>query len=268
MNIRTLIVDDEPLAREGIRLRLIEEPDIQIVGECNDGPSALAAISRTRPDLVFLDVQMPEMDGFEVLAQLNTDTIPVIIFVTAYDAYALRAFEVHALDYLLKPIDGDRFCASLDHARDTIRRQGFDEAGRRLSVLLKDLGIAIEPPDPSETPTSTNGNAKRFVIKSRGRIYFLRAEEIDWVEAAGDYVCLHTGQTKHLLRLTMTAIEAQLDPLQFQRIHRSSVVNLNRVRELRPADHGEYTVHLHDGTILKLSRSYRASFQKILGMSL
>lgn len=267
MKIRTLIVDDEPLAREGIRLRLSEESDMEVVGEYGNGPEALAAIFREQPDLVFLDVQMPGMDGFEVLAHIGPEHMPAIIFVTAYDKYALQAFDVHALDYLLKPIDGDRFAASLDRVRETIRHNDLTEAGKRLLVLLNDLGFPSEPSHSATEVEEFSERPERFVIKSRGRVYFLRVDEIDWIEAAGDYVCLHAGRTTHLLRQTMTAMETQLDSRHFQRIHRSTVVNLNRVRELRPADHGEYTVYLFDGTELKLSRSYRETFQKNLGMT-
>lgn len=267
--IRVLVVDDEPLAREGIRLLLGEEPDIEIVGEAADGAEAVQLIETTKPDLVFLDVQMPEMTGVEVLEQLGEGHVPEIIFVTAYDQYALRAFEHHALDYLLKPFDDDRFHAALDQARKRIRELGADQLGQRLMALLADYrnieGSTLPAPFDQGAPRAETGSpfTRRLAVRSGGRIYFLRTEEIDWIEAADYYVKLHVGAKSHLMRESMSKLERQLDPQQFLRVHRSSIVNLDRVKELhgRGSDHA---VVLHDGTRLKLSRSRRERLNQLL----
>lgn len=250
--MRTLIVDDEPLARERIRTLLRDEPDIELIGECADGKEAVSAIQGKNPELLFLDVQMPEMDGFAVLEAVGPERVPAVVFVTAYDRYALRAFDVHALDYLLKPFDRERFHKALERARAQVGERG--KLGDRLLALLKD--IKEEPKRP-----------ERFVIKSAGRVFFLRADEIDWVEAAGNYVQLHVGSTTHLMRETMGGLEARLDPEKFVRIHRSAIVQVDRLKEMRPAFHGDYIVILQDGTRLNLSRSYREKLQALLGQT-
>lgn len=250
--IRTLIVDDEPLARERVRLLLEEEPDLEIVGECGDGHEALQTIRKTSPDLVFLDIQMPELDGFGLLAQLDPARLPAIIFVTAFDQFALRAFEVHALDYLLKPFDSERLQAAVQRARQWIQRSKGGELDPRLSALLTDLKGASKVPN-------------RLAVKSGGRVLLLKTEDIDWVEAADNYVNLHVGRESHLLRETMNALESRLAPERFLRISRSTLVNLDRIKELQPMFHGEYTVILHDGTRLTLSRSHREKLSLLLG---
>jgi two-component system LytT family response regulator len=250
--IKTLIVDDEPLARERLRRLLEAESDLEIVGECGDGTEALAIIERTRPDLLFLDIQMPELDGFGLLARLDRRRLPAIIFVTAYDQFALRAFEVHALDYLLKPFDTERFAAALQRARDWLQRPATDELNQRLAALLAD----VRP--PPRTPD-------RLAVKTGSRVILLRAEDIDWVEAADNYVSLHVGKEAHLLRETMNALENRLPAHLFMRISRSTIVNVNRIKELQPLFHGEYSVILLDGTRLTLSRSYREKLQRLLG---
>ena len=250
--MRTLIVDDEPLARERIRTLLRDEPDIELIGECAGGKEAVSAIQGKNPELLFLDVQMPEMDGFAVLEAVGPERVPAVVFVTAYDRYALRAFDVHALDYLLKPFDRERFHKALERARAQVGERG--KLGDRLLALLKD--IKEEPKRP-----------ERFVIKSAGRVFFLRADEIDWVEAAGNYVQLHVGSTTHLMRETMGGLEARLDPEKFVRIHRSAIVQVDRLKEMRPAFHGDYIVILQDGTRLNLSRSYREKLQALLGQT-
>lgn len=249
--IRALIVDDEPLARERIRTLLKAAPDVRVVGECSDGRRAVKAIRRHKPDLVYLDVQMPEMDGFDVLEALEPGEMPVVIFATAYDKYALRAFDVHALDYLLKPFDRERFETALVRAREQIGKRRNGDINQRLLSLLADRASGQKP-------------AQRLVIKSGGRITFLRAEEIDWVEAAGNYLRLHVGKEEHLLRETMNGLEGRLDPQKFLRIHRSTIVNLDRVKEMQPSFHGDYLVRLNDGTRLTLSRGYRDKLQEIL----
>lgn len=255
MRLRTLIVDDEPLARERIRSLLKGESDIEIVGECGDGPSAVRLIREHGPDLVFLDVQMPELDGFGVLETVGADSVPAVVFVTAYDQYALQAFDVHALDYLLKPFDRERFERTLARARVQLEQRRSGGVTRRLESLLRDLRSDSRTPD-------------RLVIKSGGRVTFLSISEIDWIEAAGNYVQLHVGSTVHLLRETMSHLQSRLPEEEFVRIHRSAIVRLERIRELRPCFHGDYEVWLHDGTRLTLSRTYRERLQSRLGQSL
>ena len=250
--IRTLIVDDEPLARERIRHLLHKEPDIEVICECADGRDAVAAIGKYKPDLVFLDVQMPELDGFSVLDQLDRRALPAIVFVTAYDQFALRAFEVHALDYLLKPFDSGRFKKALERARERIQRQPSAELSRQVSEFLADLR-----PGPKQQ--------NRLAIKSGGKVLFLKLDDIDWVEAADNYVNLHVGSESHLHRETMAALEARLPADKFMRISRSTMVNIERVKELQPMFHGEYTVILRNGTRLTLSRGYREKLNQLLG---
>jgi two-component system, LytTR family, response regulator len=235
--ITTVIVDDEPLARSNLAVLLRLDPKIEIVGECGSGFDAPAMIRRTKPDLVFLDVQMPECDGFDVLELLGKDIPPAIVFVTAYDQYALRAFEAGALDYLLKPFDNARFDLALDRAKQRIK-------------LGKDHPARLD----------------RIAIKSAGRVSFLRISEIDWIEAADYYACLHVGQHTHMLRRSISELEQDLEPTAFCRIHRSTIVNLDRVHGLKLSEDGEYEVVLENGTKLRLSRSYRKQLQNRLGV--
>ncbi|HKP10909.1 MAG TPA: LytTR family DNA-binding domain-containing protein [Blastocatellia bacterium] len=252
--IRTLIVDDEPLARRRIRRMLARHPDVEVIGECANGREAIAAIQGQRPGLVFLDVQMPEVDGFAALASVGAGEMPLIIFVTAYDQYALRAFEVHALDYLLKPFDRRRFDVALQQARARLA-SGRDDMSRRAIALLEEL-------------RAQQSHIERMVIKAGGRAFFLKTDEIDWVEAEGKYVRLHVGKESYLVREAISQIEAQLDPKRFLRIHRSTIVNLDRVRELQPWFHNDYRVILRDGTELTLSRSCRKRLGELLGNAL
>ncbi len=254
MTIRTLIVDDEPLARTRIRSLLEREPDIEVVGESGDGQQAVAMIQELQPDLLFLDVQMPALDGFAVLEAIDAERLPAVIFVTAYDRYAIRAFDVHALDYLLKPFDRERFPRALERARAQLQRDEKVAASEKLLALIEDVQSQKKP-------------LQRLVIKAAGRVFFLRLEEIDWIEAAGNYVKLHVGAETHLLRETMNALEGRLNAEQFVRIHRSTIVNLDRIQELQPWFHGDYRVILHDGTQLTLSRGYRQKLQELLGNS-
>jgi two-component system LytT family response regulator len=253
--IRVLLADDEPLARERLASLLSAEPDVELVAQARDGEEAATAIHDHTPDLVFLDVQMPQMNGFDVIEAVGTDKMPLVIFVTAYDQHALRAFQVRALDYLLKPFDRERFSDALQRARKQLERDETGDLGRRLLALVKDLR--------RDQPRSD-----RLVVKSGGRLFFLRTDEIDWVEAAGNYVRLHVGPTSHLLRETMNAIESRLDPEKFFRIHRSRIVNMERIQELQPWLNGEYAVLLRTGTRLTLSRGYREKLQDRLGRSL
>ena len=249
--IRTLIVDDEPLAREGIQTRLKQEPDIEVVGACGNGRDAVTVILGEVPDLVFLDIQMPRLDGFGVIEAVGVKRMPQVIFVTAYDEHALRAFEVGALDYLLKPIDGERFFEALERARDRIRGKNLEA----ITVKLHKMMAALEVERKS---------LERLSIKSAGRIIFLGVDEIDWIEAADNYVQIHAGRESHLLHATMNSLETRLDPSQFLRVHRSTIVHINRIKELRPLFHGEYQIILKDGTQLTSGRSYRENLQKLL----
>jgi len=250
--IRALIVDDEPIARRGIRLQLKGEPEIEVIAECTNGLEAIAAIEEQAPDLVFLDVQMPELGGFEVVEMIGAARMPAVIFVTAYDQYALRAFEVHALDYLLKPFDRERFRTALDRARTHIERQDLEEVNHRLLALLKDHKLGER-------------YLERLVIKSAGRIFFLSVEEVDWIEAADNYVRLHAGAAEHLMRETLNNLEAKLNPDQFLRIRHSTIVNLERIKELWPLFNGEFEIVLHNGMALTSSRRYRKKLSAILG---
>jgi two-component system LytT family response regulator len=250
--VRTVIVDDEPLGRERIRTLLAGDAEVEIVGEASDGKAAVASIRKLKPDLLFLDVQMPEMSGFEVLEAIAGAEMPAVIFVTAYDQYAVKAFQVHALDYLLKSFDRERFGQAVQRAKVELARGRERKFDARLMALLEDL-------------QQQHGKPERLVVRSAGRIVFLRVEEIDWIEAADNYVCLHVGRESHLLRGTMGSIEERLDPRKFLRIHRSTIVNLDRVRELAPLFHGDYAVRLRDGTELVLSRGYREKLKEPLG---
>lgn len=250
--IRTLVVDDEALARERVLTLLQQEVDVEVVGECSDGGQAVAAIQEQSPDLVFLDVQMPGCDGFEVLKNISPDRMPTVIFVTAYDEYALRAFEVHALDYLLKPFGKDRFQQTLRHAREALEGRRAGDLGRRLLAMVHDV-----KPEPQRV--------ERLVVKSGGRVFFLRTDEIDWIEAAGNYVRLHLGHESHLFRETMNRMETRLEGSRFARIHRSRIVNTERIKELQPWFNGDHVVVLRDGTRLTLSRLYKDKLQHRLG---
>jgi two-component system, LytTR family, response regulator len=251
--IRTLIVDDEPTARRGVRLMLANDRMIEVVGEAANGFEAVELIRREQPDLVFLDVQMPGCDGFQVLEKIGRASAPAVIFVTAYDEHALQAFEVNAVDYLLKPYDDERFNSAVARGKEAVRRRSVEADNSRLNQLMEFLQsrmgvqIPVEPPEESRD---------RILIKSSGDIYFLKAEEIDWIEAEGDYMKFHAAGRSHLMRETMARLETRLDPKRFIRIHRSTIVNIDRLRKLSPSFAGEYAVILEDGTKLKLSRGY------------
>jgi two-component system, LytTR family, response regulator len=250
MPTRTLIVDDEALARDRLRQFLQSEREIQIVGECSDGRQAVEAIQKEQPDLVFLDIQMPELDGFAVLEALQTERMPVIVFVTAFDKFALKAFEVHAVDYLLKPFDRERFQTALQRALERVKHRVEKDLGERQAAALAELKPPAKMPE-------------RLPVKSNGRVIFVRVEEIDWVEAAHNYIVLHVGKESHLLRETMNAFEERLSPEKFVRISRSTIVNIDRIKELQPLFYGEYNVTLHNGTKLTLSRRYRDKLQQL-----
>jgi two-component system, LytTR family, response regulator len=252
MIIRSLIVDDEPPARDLIMTLLRAEPDVQIVGECANGRAAMEALEDLRPDLMFLDVQMPGLNGFEVLAECPPERWPLIVFVTAYDKYAVRAFEVHALDYLLKPFEYERLRQAVQRARQALMQGAAPAQQARLLSLLEDVQTRF-------------GSWDRLVIRETGRVTFLKPEEIDWIEADGNYLRLHTGKNSHMLRETMHAAEARLEPKKFLRISRSVLVNLERVREWQPLFHSDSVVILENGTRLTVSRLYRGKLDRLVG---
>jgi two-component system LytT family response regulator len=247
--VRTLIVDDEPLGRQRLRTLLKEDPDVSIVGECEDGAQALAALKRAPCDLAFLDIQMPGLDGLGLARAVGPERMPAVVFVTAHDRYAVDAFELRAVDYLLKPFDRARFECSLRWAKDHVRR--------------------ARPPE--DAPAAPRGDAGRapplqyLTVRETGRFVLLRVEQVDWIEAAGNYLRLHVGRATHLLRETLSNLERRLDPTRFLRIHRSTIVNVERVREFQPLFHGEYAVILRDGEALTLSRNYRPRLSAFLG---
>jgi len=255
MTLRTLIVDDEPVARRRMRRLLRADRDVEIVGESGDGAEAVEAIRASVPDLVLLDVQMPELDGFGVVRALTPEQMPEIIFVTAHDRYAVRAFEVHALDYLLKPVDPERLAAALARARTRLVERRKATLDPRLLALLEDLA-------------SGRRYLTRLPVKSEGRVLVVDLDDVDWIGAADNYVTLHVGREQHLVRETMGRLERELDPDRFVRIHRSAIVQIDRIAELRPDFHGEFAVRLRDGTTLTLSRTYRAKVEAALGREL
>ena len=252
MKMRVVIVDDEELARRGIKTRLLRAGDNEIVAECSNGREAIEAIRRTSPDLVFLDVQMPGKTGFDVIEAIGSRLFPHVIFVSAHDRFAVRAFEVNAVDYLLKPIDDERFDIAFERARESLSRDRDSDLGRRLTSLLG----AVSPGYASRLD--------RLVVRSGGRVVFVKIAELDWVEATGDYVTLHCAKKSWLLRETISEMERKLEPHGFARIHRSTLVNLDSIGEMRALDNGEYRILLRDGTELKLSRNYRQALKYLL----
>jgi two-component system, LytTR family, response regulator len=249
MTIRTLLVDDEELARRGLRIRLERAGDIAIIGECANGQQAITAIGRLAPDLVFLDVQMPEVSGFDVIEAIGADLAPHIVFVTAFDQYAVQAFEVHALDYLLKPIHDERFALALRRAREALTSGRKEAFGSRFAATVAGLSRGSD----------------RLAIATGDRVVVVRVADIDWVEASGNYVSIHVGKKAWLLRETIAAMDQRLAAHGFVRIHRSTLVSIERVSELRALANGEFALLLHDGTELKLSRSYRHALDALSG---
>jgi two-component system LytT family response regulator len=250
---RALIVDDEPLARKRIRRMLGAEPDMTVVGECADGPAAISSICDLSPDIVFLDVQMPEMNGLEVVRAIGPRRLPALVFVTAYDTYALQAFEAEALDYLLKPFDSMRFHETLQRVRRRLGDQRGDEFSEQIRRLASRFG-------------AESRYLQRLVVKTGERVLLLNVAEVDWLEAAGNYVCVHAGKDSHIIRDSLVHLESRLDPAHFARTHRSAVVNLDRIRELRPHWHGDYKLILQSGRTLPLSRRYREALTEKLGI--
>lgn len=252
MKVRTLIVDDEPLARDRLRQLLRNEPEIEIVGECADGREAVAVIQKTPPDLIFLDVQMPELDGFGVVEAIGAESAPVIVFVTAHDKFALRAFEIHAVDYLLKPFDRERFQKALHRALEQIKqREGGALIARQAAMIAE-----LKSPKPPE----------RLAVKSGGHVVWVKLDEIDWIGSADNYAELHVGPKSHLMRETLAALESRLDPKVFVRISRSIIVNTQRIKELKRLFYGGCELTLQNGAKLTLSRRYRDKLRQ-LGIS-
>ena len=263
--LRTLIVDDEPLARRTIRNLLAEDPDVEVVGECGGGAEAVESIRRRPPDLLFLDIQMPGMDGFGVLEAVELERISAVIFVTAYDAYALKAFEVHALDYLLKPFTDERFREALARAKSHVELREARGLAESLRAFLRGRAAAEEETAAAVSAAGRKaGYLTRFMVKVGGRVIFVNPAEVDWIEADNYYVKLHVGGRAHLLRLSMKELEERLDPKTFWRTHRSAIINLDRVKELHQHPGREYVVVLRDGTELKLSRARRERLQELL----
>jgi two-component system, LytTR family, response regulator len=250
MKVRTLVADDEELARERMRRLLAERPEIELVGECADGREAVAIIQEKLPDLIFLDIQMPELDGFAVLEAIKTEPMPIIVFVTAHDKFALRAFDVHAVDYLLKPFDRERFESALRRALEQIQHRQDPARVQAQAAVLSQMQAPIKP-------------VERLAIKSDGRILVVKTADISWIQSAHNYVEIHEDKKTHLLRETISSIETRLPPEKFVRISRSVIINVDRVKELQPRFYGEYTVTLHDGTRLTLSRRYRKKLPQL-----
>jgi two-component system, LytTR family, response regulator len=252
MTIRVVIVDDEPLARRRIHDLLMEAEDVEVIAECANGREAIQAVGESPPDLLFLDIQMPELDGFDVLQSIGVGSVPVVIFVTAYDQFALRAFEAHALDYLLKPFDDERFEAALQRAREQIRQQRGGDLDRRLRALLEEV-------------RGGRRYLQRLTVPTGHRNVFIRTEEIDWIAAERNYVRLHMAGQAYLLRENLSRLESALDPARFCRIHRSTIVNIDRIQAVESLFRGEYLVVLHDGTQLTSGRSYRHNLHSLMG---
>jgi len=250
MPFKALIVDDEPLARDGLRILLAKDPDFAAVYEAKNGREAIQLIEAARPDLVFLDVQMPEMDGFEVVREISPELLPAVVFVTAHDRYAIQAFDINAIDYLLKPVTAARFAQSLERAKTRLGVKPGDDANRQILSLL-------------ETIASPNRYVKRMAVRTAGRTVFVAAEDIDWIEAAENYVQLHAARDNHLLHVAMNTLEKSLDPEFFLRIHRSLIVNVRRIKELQPVAHGEYMVTLQNGVRLQSGRLYSAKLRAL-----
>ena len=259
--IRVMLVDDEPLAIRGLKLRLQEFPEIEIVGECSNGREAVKEIKAGSPDLVFLDIQMPGLDGFGVVRALIGAPAPLIIFVTAYDKFAIDAFEANALDYIVKPVEEERLKDAVHRARDAIKTRAAASRESRLVELLASLSdedrdqIKELIQDPSWA--SKERYSERLSFKDGSKVVMLNADDIDWIDAAGDYMCIHAQGKTHIIRETMKTLQQRLDPARFQRIHRSAIVNVKKVKELHPHSNGEYFVILENGSELKLSRSYK-----------
>lgn len=257
--ITTLVADDEPLGRELVRHMLSTHPDFRVVAECSDGEKTLAALRRHAPRVAFLDIKMPRLDGMSLVRRLEAEARPLIVFITAHDTYAVQAFDTQAFDYLLKPFDQERFDAALERVRARLQQIDAAKLGQSVRSLLQQPDGAVAPPVKS--------GAARLVVRESGRVYFVAVADIEWVGAAGNYVEVHVaGGRAHLVHETMVAMEERLDAVRFVRIHRSTIVRVDRIKELQPHFNGEFVVLLHDGARLKLSRSYLDKVRPILGL--
>ncbi|MBV9267035.1 MAG: response regulator transcription factor [Acidobacteriaceae bacterium] len=251
MPFKVLLVDDEPLARQGLRMLLSEDPDVGAIEDAKDGQEAVVCIQRSSPDLVFLDVQMPEMDGFSVVREVGAERMPAVVFVTAYDEYALQAFEINAIDYLLKPVTAKRFAEAMRRAKLRLYSHPVADTNRQILSLL-------------ETMASPRRHISRLAVRSAGKTVFVDADDVDWIKAAENYVELHTGTKTHLLHVTLNTLEKSLDPDIFLRIHRSIIVNVRRIKELQPAFNGEYVLILESGAELQSGRVYNDRVKALL----
>jgi two-component system LytT family response regulator len=266
-NIRTIIVDDESLAREGLRLRLEKYQDIEIIAECKNGRQALKAVQEMEPDLIFLDIQMPGIDGFDVVAQLQGDNMPLVVFVTAFDKYAIDAFEVHAIDYVLKPVEDQRLQTAIERVRIHRQQSNADNHKKRLIDLITNITgqSAIKINQMVENgEDGTEKYPEKIAIKDNGTTTLLPCEDISWIEAAGDYMCIHSGPKVHVMRSTMKQLESKLNPSIFQRVHRSTIVNLDCIEKICSHINGEYFLILKDSSRIKMSRSYRDKIKHIV----
>jgi two-component system, LytTR family, response regulator len=270
MNIRAFIIDDELHARKGIRARLQEYTGVEIVGECSTGKDAVEKIRQVRPDLIFLDIQMPAMNGFEVLQSLHIQPMPAVIFVTAYDKYAIKAFEFHAFDYLLKPYSDERFKDAMKNVIDEISRRNMEFYTTKLKMLIGDYQSMVALDSQTRSTDSSQGASKylnRLMIKTVNNISMLSVNDILWIEAADDFVYIHTKEKKHLYTETLSSFEQQLDPTKFARIHRSAIVHIDMIQYLHPVSHGDFDIQLKNGAKLRLSRKFRKHFQDLLKKS-
>jgi two-component system LytT family response regulator len=257
--LKAIIVDDESLARKGLKMRLAETAGVEVIGECSNGREALNAVAELQPDLLFLDIQMPGMSGFDVIANLQQDNMPLIVFVTAYDEYAIEAFDVHAVDYLLKPIDNDRLQEAVDRAISHRSADGAVTDKQRLLELIISITGKSENAITQllKDHTGVKSYPDKIAIKDGGETTLVQTEDIDWVDAAGDYMCIHANDETHVMRITMKDLEDQLDPANFQRVHRSTIVNLDCVTKVCSHMNGEFHLLLKNGASIKMSRSYK-----------
>jgi two-component system, LytTR family, response regulator len=263
LTLRVLLVDDNPFARDTLRNLLSAEPGVEVIGECADGAEALEALQREAPDLLFLDVDMPQLDGFGVLEAVGDAQAPVVVFVTAHEHYAIRAFEENALDYLVKPVHRERFRQALERARREVEERGGEVYSERIRAMLE--GLREDQKGLERLLSGAQPHLERLLVKAGDRVVLLATPEIDWVEAEGNYVRLHAGRGGWLIREKISTLEERLDPDTFMRVHRSTIVNLHRVAELRPLPSGDFVVLLKDGTELKLSRGYRQKLAERVG---
>ena len=263
--LKTIIVDDEKLARRGLALRLQDIPQVEVVAECANGQDALRAIARHAPDLVFLDIQMPGMDGFEMVCELQSDAMPMIVFVTAFDQYAVEAFKIHAVDYMLKPIDAERLGEAVQRALSRHAQQDANGSKEQLMALMQGMSGSSAVQQVLEDTAPSQRWPERLTIKDGSEFQFVKVVDIQWVDAAGDYMCVHAGGKTHIMRTTMKQLEASLNPDTFVRIHRSSIVNANYISGAQTFPNGEYLLTLEGGAQLKVSRSYGPRIKSLLG---